>query len=271
MESASRGCAVITSKSGGLSETFYNYIILKKNSSSQLFKEISKLIENKIYLKKIQIENFKNVKHKPFKNINKLDSLRSNDHQINKTPKKNYRILHISNFGLKVNHRLFNISISTKISNGLIRNGHDVINFDYIFKNNKFFEKNNIDTQVLDIVKNYNPDLILFGHNNILKRSSLLILNERFKCKTAIWYEDHVIKNDPNYKNNIALLEKNNDLIDNYFITTSPDIIKTKINKNKIYYLPIPVDPNLEFEEFYNYKKTKDLFFGLSHGVILET
>ena len=93
MESASRGCAVITSKSGGLSETFYNNIILKKNSSSQLFKEISKLIENKIYLKKIQIENFKNVKHKPFKNINKLDSLRSNDHRINKTPKKNYRIL----------------------------------------------------------------------------------------------------------------------------------------------------------------------------------
>ena len=63
------------------------------------------------------------------------------------------------------------------------------------------------------------------------------------------------------------MLENNNDLIDNYFITTSPDIIKTKINKNKIYYLPIPVDPNLEFEEFYNYKKTKDLFFGLSHGV----
>ena len=186
--------------------------------------------------------------------------MRSNNYLNNKTQKKYFKILHISNFGLKVNHRLFNISISKKISNGLIRNGHDVIDFDFRIKNNKFYEKHEIDTQILDIVNNYKPDLILFGHNNSLKRSSLLILKEKFNCKTAIWYEDHVIKNDPNYENNINLLEKNHDLIDNYFITTSADIIKTKINKHKIYYLPIPVDPNLEFEKFYNYRKSKDLF-----------
>ena len=44
LESASRGCAVITSKSGGLSETFDNTFILKKNNSSELFNSISKLI-----------------------------------------------------------------------------------------------------------------------------------------------------------------------------------------------------------------------------------
>lgn len=267
MESASRGCAVITSKSGGLPETFLNNIILKKNNSNELFKEIQKLIENKNYLKKIQMSNFNNVIHKPSKSIIKLNALRSSNNFINKISKKNYRILHIGNFGLKVNHRLFNISISKKISNGLIRNGNDVIDFDYRIKNNKFYEKYDTDTQVLDIANNYKPDLILFGHNNCLKRDSLLILKEKFKCKTAIWYEDHVIKNDPNYKNNINLLEKNHDLIDKYFITTSTDLIKTKINKHKMHYLPIPVDPNLEFEKFYNYRKSKDLFFGLSHGV----
>ena len=267
MESASRGCAVITSKSGGLPETFLNNIILKKNNSNELFKEIQKLIENKNYLKKIQMSNFNNVIHKPSKSIIKLNALRSSNNFINKISKKNYRILHIGNFGLKVNHRLFNISISKKISNGLIRNGNDVIDFDYRIKNNKIYEKYDTDTQVLDIANNYKPDLILFGHNNCLKRDSLLILKEKFKCKTAIWYEDHVIKNDPNYKNNINLLEKNHDLIDKYFITTSTDLIKTKINKHKMHYLPIPVDPNLEFEKFYNYRKSKDLFFGLSHGV----
>ena len=31
--------------------------------------------------------------------------------------------------------------------------------------------------------------------------------------------------------------------------------------------MPVPVDPNIESENFYNHKKTKDLFFALSHGV----
>ena len=76
--------------------------------------------------------------------------------------------------------------------------------------------------------------LILFGHNNILKRSSLESLKKKHDCKFAIWYEDHVIKGDPNYRNNLDLLEKNHDLIDEYFITTSPDIIKTLIPNSKL-------------------------------------
>jgi len=31
--------------------------------------------------------------------------------------------------------------------------------------------------------------------------------------------------------------------------------------------MPVPVDPNIENEKFYNCKKNKDLFFALSHGV----
>ena len=68
------------------------------------------------------------------------------------------------------------------------------------------------------------------------------------------------MKGDPSYRKNLDLIEKNNDLIDNYFITTSPDIIKTKISKNKINFLPIPVDPNIENGKFYEIKKDKDLF-----------
>ena len=32
-------------------------------------------------------------------------------------------------------------------------------------------------------------------------------------------------------------------------------------------FMPVPVDENIESENFYNHKKTKDLFFALSHGV----
>ena len=78
----------------------------------------------------------------------------------------------------------------------MIRNGHDVINFDYRDINSRLFENDNIDKKILNIVNNYRPDLILLGHNNILNRSTLIILKEKFMCKIAIWYEDHVMKND---------------------------------------------------------------------------
>ena len=34
------------------------------------------------------------------------------------------------------------------------------------------------------------------------------------------------MKGDPSYRKNLDLIEKNNDLIDHYFITTAPDILK---------------------------------------------
>ena len=267
LESASRGCAVITSLSGGLSETFNNNLILKKNNPNELVKIISKLIENKNFLLKKQKENFNNVIHTPSISINKLNSLRINISKNKNISKSFFKILHISNFGIKTDHRLFNLSIANKLSNGFIRNGHDVINFDYRDFVSKFFNSDSLDKKILSISTNYKPDLILLGHNNILNRNTLLFLRKNLNCKIALWYEDHVIRGDPNYLNNIRLIEKNNDLIDNYFITTSPDIVKTIIKKDKIDFLPIPVDSNIENGEFYEFDKTKDLFFAVSHGV----
>jgi len=75
------------------------------------------------------------------------------------------------------------------------------------------------------------------------------------------------MKGDPNYRKNLDLLEKNHDLIDEYFITTSPDIVDTSISKSKLNFLPIPVDQNIEEYDFSNSIKNNDLFFALSHGV----
>ena len=268
LESASRGCAVITSISGGLSETFHNNLVLKKNNHKNLYKKIKELISNKLLLNQIQKINFNNVIHKPHISVKQLDLLRPKIFFNDSVPqKKNFKILHVSNFGLKTNHRLFNLSISKKISNGFIRNGHDVIDFDYRNFYTKLFYKSSIDKKILDICSHYRPDLILFGHNNSLKRSSLEYIKNQYSCKLSIWYEDHVIRGDPNYKNNLNLLEKNHDLIDEYFITTAPDVIKTVISRFKLNYLPIPVDPNIEEYDFSSEKKEHDLFFALSNGV----
>ena len=53
------------------------------------------------------------------------------NYNFNIKRKKKLKILHVSTFDERNDHRLFNISIANKLSKGLIRNNHDVINFSY--------------------------------------------------------------------------------------------------------------------------------------------
>ena len=268
MESAAHGCATITSARGGLLETFDNDLYLKNLNSNELFKKIDNLIKNPKKLKYYQFKNFKNPKHIIENLVKFLDSVKFNllekNIYINRSHKP--KILHISNFNEKNNQRLFNISIAAKLTNGFIRNKCDVINFSYRnYLSQKVFP--NLDSDILEIANNYKPDLILLGHNNILKKETLIDI-KKDNIKIGLWYEDHVADYGPNWKTNLNLIEKNNELIDNYFITTHPSVIKSKIKKSKINFLPIPVDENIENLKIYENKhRYKDLFFALSHGV----
>ena len=268
MESAAHGCATITSKKGGLLETFDNDLFLNELRASEIFKKIENLINNPKKLKLYQIKNFKNPIHLINDLTNLLDSIKFNllRKNINLNFSKNPKILHISNFNEKNNQRLFNISIASKLTNGFIRNGSDVINFSYRnYLSNKIFPK--LDQDLIEIYNNYKPDLVLLGHNNILKSDTLKSI-KRNHTKVSLWYEDHVADYGPNWKSNLSLIEQNHELIDNYFVTTHPSEIKTNIKKNKLSFLPIPVDENIEHLKIYENKyRYKDLFFALSHGV----
>lgn len=275
MESAAYGCATITSKNGGLPETFDNELFLERISSDEIYRLIYKLIKNKKFQKIIQKRNFLNVKHKINKKVKQLDDLKrfflNSNVYVNRG--KKLKILHISQFDDRNDYRLFNISISSKISKGLIRNGHDVINFSYRnYINKSIIQDRNrtINQKVLDITNNYRPNLIILGHNNFLYRNNIEILKSKFNCKISLWYEDALGKkaDGPHWRENLSLIETNNDLIDTYFTTTHPDEIFTTINKKKMTFLPIPVDENIENLKLYENKTNyKDFFFALSHGV----
>ena len=144
MESAAYGCATITTNRGGLSETFDNNLVLKNLKTSSLEKIIIKIIQNKKLLHKIQRNNFKNVIHKMSFLTNKIDNLKCNflTKKINYIKNNNLKILHVSTFDEKNNHRLFNLSIANKLTKGFIRNGHDVVNFSYRDYRDKFMLKN---------------------------------------------------------------------------------------------------------------------------------
>ena len=275
MESAAHGCATITSKNGGLPETFYNDLFLKKISSKEIFSSIEKLILNKKKRYSIQKKNYSNVRHKLTDKVKKIDDLKNfyllPKVFINKSAK--LKILHISQFDERNDYRLFNISISNKLSKGFLRNGHDVVNFSYrnYMDNNLIQQKHTtLNKKILIICDNYRPDLILLGHNNFLYRENLETLKSKFNLKVSLWYEDALsFKGDgPNWRKNLSLIENNHDLIDSYFTTTYPDQIKTKIDKKKLNFLPVPVDENIENLNVYeNPNRHKDLFFALSHGV----
>ena len=272
MESAAYGCATITTDRGGLSETFNNNLVLNNLNISSLEKLIGKIIQNKKLLRNIQKNNFKNVIHKINFLTNKIDNLKLNflTKKINYIKNKNLKILHVSTFDEKNDHRLFNISIANKLTKGFIRNGHDVVNFSYRDYRDKFMLKSNnaLNEKVFNITSNYRPDLILLGHNNVMSRDIVEKIKSKYKTKIALWYEDHLIKGGPNYSNNLNLIEKNKDLIDQYFLTIFPDLINTEISKNKMHFMPIPADKNIENLEIYNSNnRYKDLFFALSHGV----
>ena len=275
MESAAYGCATIISDRGGLPETFDNQIILKDLSSEGIFNSIEKLILNNKKRQSIQKKNYSNVIHKLANKVKKMDVLKNSylkpEIFINKNSK--LKILHISQFDERNDYRLFNISVSSKLSKGFIRNGHDVVNFSYrnyinkslISDKNKFLNK-----KILTICNNYRPNLIVLGHNNFLYKDTLEKLKSNYKLKISLWYEDALGHRGegPNWRENLNLIEKNHDLIDTYFTTTHPDELITKINRAKLNFLPIPVDENIENINIYqNPNRHKDLFFALSHGV----
>ena len=277
LESSSRANATIISNRGGLPETTDHCITLSKLNYRELYKQIKVLILNPKLRKKIQTDGFKNVKHNIIDNSLKIDQIREEITQnFNLNFLKNkLRILNIYNAGQKLNHRLYNISLGKKFTNGFTRCGHDVLEIsdrDYIRKNKLNFLNNkgaSFDNFMLETFKNYNPDFIFFGHTKNIPIE--LLENFRLLNKNLIisqWNEDPVMKNLEYSKNNIENIRKYSDYVDHNFLTTDPSVLlKQKIKIKNPHFFFVPVDKNIECFDVYNLNTSKDLFYAMSHGV----
>ena len=277
LESSSRGCATIISNKGGLTETTNDAIILKKLDSANIEKEILKLIKNNSLRKKLQISGIKNLKHVLKLNSIKIDFMRSKLFPFSNFNTNNgkLRILNIYNLAQKLNHRIYNLSLGKKFTNGFIRNGNDVIEIsdrDFIRQQkniNIFNFKEKFNTYLINTTKNYNPDLITFGHTNNLE---LNLLSDLKKINRNLiisqWNEDPLMNSSKEAKENINKVKKFIPEIDHTFITTNPKV--TSLNRNNfdnIHYFITPVDKSIECFDVYNLNPQKDLFYAISHGV----
>ena len=277
LESSSRGCATIVSNKGGLPETTDYSLVIKKLNSNELFKKINFLINNKNKRKYLQVNGFKNIKHITKNNSYLIDEIRYkliHSFSLNFIRNK-LRIINLYNAGQKLNHRLYNISIGKKFTNGFIRNGHDVLEIsdrDFIkqsrtlsFKNtNKQFQEYLVNT-----FKNYNPDFFIFGHTNNIEESTLeIVRNNNKNLICSQWNEDPVMPSLDYSKKNIDNIRVYSDLVDHNFITTHPDELKKqKINIKNLHFFFVPVDKNIECFDVFKSRPAMDLFYAMSHGV----
>ena len=277
MEASSRGCATIISKKGGLPETTDHAIILKKLDVKNIENETFNLIINKEFRKKTQINSQKYIKHNLKTNSEIIDLMRNSlfpFKNIN-VNKGKLRILNIYNIAQKLNHRIYNLSLGKKFTNGFIRNGHDVIEIsdrDYVRQNkgiNILNIKDKFHYYLIETFKNYNPDLVIFGHSNNITENILYdFKNLNKNIIISQWNEDPFMNNITDKLNNKDKLKKLLPLLDHSFITTNPSILNfPKKNNDNIHFFMTPVDKNIECFDVYKLNPHNDIFYAMSHGV----
>ncbi len=280
LEASSRGCAVIISNKGGLPETTDHGIILKKINHNELFNKIKYLIKNTIKRKSIQKLSHKNVKHLITTNSKLIDNIRQKcfvEFNIN-ILKKKIKIMNIYNQGQKLNHRLYNISLGKKFTNGFIRNGHDVLEIsdrDFMRQNRSYpfnFTDSLFQKYLINSFKNYKPDLLFFGHTKNIGIETIDVFKSINKSLIiSQWNEDPIMKNLEYAEQNINNINDYSDFVDHTFITTDTNILKKNsikiINLENIHFLFIPVDKNIECFDVTKLNPNMDLFYAMSHGV----
>ena len=178
------------------------------------------------------------------------------------------RILHISNFGEKHNGRLF-WNQCFKISNGFIRNGHSVLNFSDRDKSrasiiNKINNNKKLQSDLIETINNFNPDLIVMGHADRIHVETLdMIKNKNSNIKIIEWNVDNFLLDNTKEK-----LIHRSPFLDGIFSTTSDEILRECINRNFATFFPNIVDKSIDRLQIYKQEKHEnDVFFALSHGV----
>ena len=271
LEASSRGCAVIISNKGGLPETITDGIILNKLSVNEIYKNIKSLLVNQNKLKEIQLKSYKNFYLDNKFISKKIDTYRSNFFNKTTEYKKKLRILHITNFNVRHNGRLF-YNTGRRINNGLLKLGHTVQTLsdrDTVSQERKIIDiygSTSLNNKLLEIIGNFNPNLIILGHADAISNDALKKIKNFYpSIKFCQWFLDKMDSNIWSVNRDRFL--KKIKFLDCSFCTTHPDALDILKNK-KVFFIPNPVDDTFENLELYKKEIHKyDLFFALSHGV----
>ena len=184
---------------------------------------------------------------------------------------KKFKILHIADLHIRHNARLF-YSTGKKLNNGLILNGHNVINIsdrDITNQNKNIFDigsRKLLYKVIKQNIENFKPDLIIMGHVDRINYETFYNLKQRYSSvRFSQWFLDPLNKNGPDFQKNKDRFYLKYQFCDTNFITTAVDALDF-VSPNKTFFIPNPIDPSIDIYRNYQFNKPIDLFLAISHG-----
>lgn len=181
------------------------------------------------------------------------------------------KVLHVANLSMVPKGAGF-FGVPFKISNGLVRAGHHVLNFvdrdvaraSTVFRS-RAFGVLAANRKLVEVARDFVPDLVLFGHADIIRPETLPELRDAVPgVRLAQWNVDPLFEDD-----NIARLNAKIALVDWTFVSTAgAQLVALGQGKHPVSFLPNPVDPSIERAR--NFERSKeelgsDVFFAVGN------
>ena len=180
------------------------------------------------------------------------------------------KILHVTNFNERHNGRLF-YNTGKRINNGFIRLNHSVLEFsdrDIVSYYRSLSDVNGskkLNAKLIDVISNYVPNVLVLGHADLIKKETLEFIKKNYpQIKIVQWFLDRM---DSEWLVNRKRFLDKLDIMDASFCTTDPSVLNFP-KKDKIFYIPNPVDESFEILHNYRFDNfNNDIFFAMSHGI----
>lgn len=182
------------------------------------------------------------------------------------------KIIHVANLMLRAKGAGY-YGVSFKLSNGLTRAGHNVLNFADrdIARASTIFRSTKpgipaVNRKLLEVAADFAPDLILFGHADTIRPATLTALREALPGVTlAQWNVDPLFEED-----NVARINTKIAHVDYSFISTAGPMLESLGGGQfPVAFLPNPVDPSIERARCFDAAREDlphDLFFPAGLG-----
>lgn len=188
---------------------------------------------------------------------------------------KPLRILHCAMFSVNKYGANY-YSGHTRLSNGLIRNGHFVYNFSYrdVAREEaplgiKELGMRKMNKRFVETAERIAADVVLLGHAEFIEAETLMEIKKRLpKCKIVMWWVDwwhNLVKYD-------RVMSRRMPLLDALFMTSDPDYVREHYaptrEVGKFFFMPNSCDPSMDTGNAYDVAEPLHdvLFIGRSFG-----
>ena len=163
------------------------------------------------------------------------------------------RIIHCANFNFIKHGGCFLHNTAKKISNGLVRNGHNVLDFPdrdikrcySVFGCLKQFGSAKFNDVFYDYCISAKPDGLILGHADTIWPETIDKIRKAIpNIKVLQWNVDCIDKNFVSH--NIKNIKSKLDVVDYTIITTADKDLLNQFNSSTVFYMPNIVDASIE-------------------------